>query len=163
MSQPTQTARLEGDFVVFLIGARVRKWWQVHLWLPVARAMPRMLAELQARPELGLLASQPLGFGTTVQYWKSVEHLMAYAAARDSEHLPAWRSFNQKARRTGSIGIWHETYVIKNGNYENIYHQMPPFGLGRAGSLTPVGTGGGARKRLSGDLSDGDSPQGLMT
>jgi hypothetical protein len=36
------TAKL-GDFVVFLIGMRVWKFWK---WLPMATAMPRMLIEL---------------------------------------------------------------------------------------------------------------------
>ena len=40
------TAKLDGDFVVFLIGMRVKKWWKFWKWLPVATAMPRMLVEL---------------------------------------------------------------------------------------------------------------------
>jgi hypothetical protein len=37
------TARLEGDFVVFLIGMRVNRWWKFGKWVPVASAMQRML------------------------------------------------------------------------------------------------------------------------
>jgi hypothetical protein len=33
------------------------------------------------------------------------------------------------------VGIWHETYKIAPGGYENVYVNMPPFGLGRAGKL----------------------------
>ena len=47
------TAEIEGDFVVFLIGMRVKKPWKIHKWLPVAFAMPRMLKELAANPESG--------------------------------------------------------------------------------------------------------------
>ncbi len=36
-------ATLEGDFVVFIIGARINQLWAVSKWLPVTRAMPRML------------------------------------------------------------------------------------------------------------------------
>ena len=43
------TVKLEGDFVVFLIGMRVNKFWKVNKWLPVARAMPRMLDELRSK------------------------------------------------------------------------------------------------------------------
>ena len=49
------TARTEDEFVVFLIGMRINKPWKIHKWLPVALAMPRMLKELYAQPELGLL------------------------------------------------------------------------------------------------------------
>ena len=44
-------ADMPGDFVLFLIGMRINKPLHVHRWLPVARAMPRMLTELvqQAR------------------------------------------------------------------------------------------------------------------
>ncbi|WP_374331662.1 monooxygenase family protein [Aestuariivirga sp.] len=31
--------------------------------------------------------------------------------------------------------MWHETYVIAPGSYENVYVNMPAFGLGRAGRL----------------------------
>ncbi len=40
-------AEIDGDFVVFLIGMRINNLWAVHKWLPAARAMPRMLAELK--------------------------------------------------------------------------------------------------------------------
>jgi hypothetical protein len=49
------TAEIDGDFVVFLIGMRINRFWKPHKWLPVAAAMPRMLAELARTPELGLL------------------------------------------------------------------------------------------------------------
>ena len=39
------TAEIEGDFVIFLIGMRINKLWKVHKWLPVFRAMPRMIRE----------------------------------------------------------------------------------------------------------------------
>ena len=43
-------ARKQG-LVVFLIGMRINRLWKIHKWLPVARAMPRMLRELTADPE----------------------------------------------------------------------------------------------------------------
>lgn len=36
------TADMEGEFVVFLIGMRINKWWKLRSWLPVFFAMPRM-------------------------------------------------------------------------------------------------------------------------
>ena len=85
----------------------------------------------------------------------TVEHLMDYAKARNSENLPAWRAYNQRLRSTGAIGIWHETYVVRPGGYENIYGNMPAFGLGkvalRHGRYETVGgKHDAARARLDG-------------
>jgi Domain of unknown function (DUF4188) len=40
------TARIDGELVVFLIGMRINRLWKCIKWLPVARAMPRMIREL---------------------------------------------------------------------------------------------------------------------
>ena len=45
------TARMDGDFVVFLIGMRINKPLAVHKYLPVLNAMPKMLTELYTKPE----------------------------------------------------------------------------------------------------------------
>ena len=132
------TAEADGGFVVFLIGMRVNKWWKIWKWLPLARAMPRMLVELSKQPELGLLHARPLfGFPNVmmIQYWRSFEALEAYAKAGDKAHLPAWRAFNKNVGSNGDVGIWHETYVIAPGQYETIYSNMPPWGLGAAATL----------------------------
>lgn len=134
------TARIEGDFVLFLIGMRFNQPWKVHKWLPVVSSMGRMLRELQSKPELGLL-HQDIWVARTimqVQYWRSMDHLLDYAKNRDSQHLPAWRAFNKAINNNGSVGIWHETYAVTEGSYENIYANMPPFGMGLAGTLEPV-------------------------
>ncbi len=145
------SAALEGDFVLFLIGMRINKPLLAHKWLPVMRAMPSMIAELTRQPQRGLLHAE-MWFGRTtlmMQYWRSLDQLLAYAADRHSRHLPAWRDFNRRIGTDGSVGIWHETYCVSAGRYENIYVNMPPFGLGRAGELTPVGPGRhSARQRL---------------
>ena len=137
------SAKVEGDFAVFLIGARVNAWWKVHRWLPVARAMPRMLRELNEHPDLGMLGCESF-FGRTsclVQYWRSKEHLLTYARSKDSEHLPAWRHFNRMVRGHGAIGIWHEIYTVQAGSYSNLYHDMPRFGLGRVGTTEELRRG----------------------
>jgi hypothetical protein len=137
------TATMEGDFVVFLIGMRINNLFKVHKWLPVAMAMPRMLKELEQRPELGFLHAETWFSRTIIvlQYWRSVEDLLAYAKNRDAAHLPAWQAFNKTVGTDGSVGIWHETYAVSRGAYESVYVNMPPFGLGKAGSLRPA-TGG---------------------
>ena len=47
------TAEVDGEVVVFLIGMRINSDWKLHKWLPIARAMPRMLRELEADPDSG--------------------------------------------------------------------------------------------------------------
>lgn len=134
-------AELEGEFVVFLIGMRINKLWKVWKWLPVAVAMPRMQMELAAQPDLGLLhVSNHFGFPNvlSIQYWRSFDALEAYARNVDARHLPAWQAFSRAVASNGDVGIWHETYVIKPGAYENIYNNMPPYGLGAVGKLSPA-------------------------
>ena len=137
------TARIDGDFAVFLIGMRINNPLLIHKWLPVVTAMPRMMKELYQRPELGLL-SHEIWFGRTiiiVQYWRSMDALLHYAKAKDLEHLPAWQKFNKSVGTSGDVGIWHETYLVGPGSYENIYANMPAFGLGKAGTLLEAKSG----------------------
>ncbi|HEY2860669.1 MAG TPA: DUF4188 domain-containing protein [Terracidiphilus sp.] len=127
------TAQTDEPFVVFLIGMRVNRFFQFGKWMQVAKAMPPMIAELKKHPELGLLHVETIlywrGIGS-IQYWRSFEHLHAYAHARDSKHLPAWAEFNRRIGNNGAVGIWHETYAVQPGNHESVYVNMPRFGLG---------------------------------
>lgn len=135
------TAKMEGDFVVFLIGMRINKWWKIHKWLPTAQAMPRMIKELSQKKELGFLGMESY-FGRTifmVQYWESYEKLEHYARAKNHEHFPAWMEFRKRIGDNGDVGIWHETYRISKGNYECIYGNMPEFGLGKVSGVKPIG------------------------
>ncbi len=134
------TATIEGDFVVFLIGARINRWWRFRQWLPVARAMTRMQQEIAHHPEIGCLHIQNWGGRTTlsVQYWRSFEHLERFARSPEWSHLPAWRDFNRLIRDSGDVGVWHETYKVAAGEYEAIYGNMPRFGLAGAGCHRPL-------------------------
>jgi len=148
------TSILEGEFVVFLIGLRINRPLKVHKWWPVARAMPRMIEELYRQPALGFIHAEMWFSRTTimVQYWRSMEQLLAYAKSKTAEHLPAWQAFNRSVGTDGSVGIWHETYAISPGSHESLYVNMPAFGLGRAGALLPAA---GARLTASGRLDAG--------
>lgn len=146
------TARIEGDFVLFLIGMRINRPWKVHRWWPVFTAMPRMIRELEkAGPDSGFLGHNGIGMGVIVQYWRSFDHLEAYARDPARQHMPAWAAFNRAARDArGDVGIWHETYLVRAGQYECVYSGMPPHGLGRIGTLEPAtGRRDAARERLS--------------
>jgi hypothetical protein len=143
------TVEIDGDFVVFLIGARLNKLHLLRSMLDLGgrRGMTHMLDYLVARPEKGLLAYE-IGIPTIVQYWRSFEQLEAFARDRDDPHLEAWRKYWRRVGRTDRTGIWHETYLVKSGHYEAIYGNMPPHGLGRAGTLVPMTESSSARARL---------------
>jgi hypothetical protein len=128
------TAQVEGEVVVFLIGMRINRVWEIRKWLPVALAMPRMLRELKAAPDSGLLGVESwIGNPTiAVQYWRSFEHLERYAKDSSRLHRPAWAAFNRAVATDGAVGIWHETYRVRPGDFECIYNNMPPFGLAKA-------------------------------
>ena len=149
------TANLDGAFVVFLIGMRINSPLKIHKWLPVAQAMPRMLKELYQHPELGFLHAESWFSRTIimVQYWRSMEQLLSYAKNKESAHLPAWQSFNKSVGTDGTVGIWHETYAVSPGRYENVYVNMPAFGLGRAGTLHVAS---GSKQSAAGRLRAGE-------
>ena len=135
------TASVDADeFVVFVIGMRINKPWKVHKWLPVARAMGRMIRELKGAGNMGLRHVESWGGRTTVmlQYWDSFEDLTAYATGRGLAHLPAWGEFNKAVGSSGDVGIWHETYRVRPGDFECVYHNMPRFGLSRAFDAIPA-------------------------
>lgn len=138
--QERMTAELEGEFCIFLIGMRINRLWKPHKWLPIMRAMSDMLKELKASPEAGFLGTEAW-FGNPsimVQYWRSFEALETYAKSPDHKHRPAWAAFNRKVASNGDVGIWHETYRVRAGDYECIYNNMPAFGLGRVGRMFPA-------------------------
>ncbi|HEX5533121.1 MAG TPA: DUF4188 domain-containing protein [Actinomycetales bacterium] len=147
------TAGHDDDLVVFLIGMRVNRWSAVRVWWPVFRAMPLMLKELKADPSAGFMgATGALGPSgpMLVQYWRSLDHLLAYAHDRQSLHRPAWRDFNRRARESrGAVGIWHETFAVPRGAHESVYVDMPLSGLAAATTVVPVDSAtDGARRRL---------------
>jgi hypothetical protein len=136
-----QQAHPDKPLALFQIGMRVNNVLAVNRWLPVARAMPRMQRELAKKPEAGLLWQKNFFSGRTtlnLQYWESAEKLFAYAHDRGGEHFPAWSEFNRKAKDNRAVGIWHETYMLEPEDCENIYRDMPAFGLGGAIGLAPA-------------------------
>lgn len=146
------TAKLDGSFVVFVIGMRINRFWKFGKWIPVARAMGPMLRELYRHPELGFLHAE---FALTwrgvqlIQYWRSFDQLEAYAGG--GIHLEAWKRFNRAVGNDGSVGIFHETYLVQEGQYECMYNNMPRIGLARAGGHASIdGATETARRRLGG-------------
>ncbi len=144
------TAEIEGDFVVFIIGAVINSKWRFFQSirdLGGRRGMNQMLKYLAEHPEKGLLGYQTFGLAN-VQYWRSFEQLEAFAKDKDDPHLDVWRDYVKRLGKNDRTGIWHETFLVRDGEYETIYGNSKPRGLGKATRLVPVADSVGARQRL---------------
>lgn len=149
------TASHGGPLTVFLIGMRINKLYRIDKWLPVARAMQPMIAELSSRPESGFLGSERMLCGMRmliyVQYWRDFKSLEDYARDRNQNHWPAWAAFYRHSNKGEAVGIFHETYCVTNGGYETVYGNMPLFGLGKvSGVASAPGARNKARDRMQG-------------
>lgn len=138
MAEPIIADRMapvvDKEFVVFLIGMRFNKLWQIKKWWFTSRAMPRMIKELEADKSLGMMHAYGARSGRVafvVQYWESFDKLVAYSNNPQYEHKPAWAKFYKLVGLKGDVGIWHETYIVKPGHSEAVYGNMPKFGLGQ--------------------------------
>lgn len=128
---------------LFLVGMRVHKPLRIRRWWPTFTAMSRMLLQLQADPDLGLLAAtltytpHPL----LVQYWRSLDHLQRFAHDPILSHRPAWKTFNRlTASDNDTVGLWHEAYTITPEQTSSLYRNMPRVGLAAATGHVPVST-----------------------
>jgi fumigallin biosynthesis monooxygenase-like protein len=143
-------AEIDGDFAVFLIGARLNSPRQVLASLQDLggrrRGMRAMLDSAMADPEKGLLGYR-MGFPTIVQYWRSFEHLEAFARDPGDLHRPTWLAWFRR-ERNGRTGIWHESYLVRAGEYEAVYDSVPEAGLAVAGRVVPLAGTSSARIRL---------------
>lgn len=134
------TAEPPEGTVMLLIGARVNVPWKVHRWFPFFYSMVGMLKELMSDKERHGFLGYHVWFARTtlfVQYWRSMDDLLAYSRAQPLNHVPIWRRFNQESK--GEMGVFHEAYVVSKGGHHVIYRDMPEtFGLGGATNLAPV-------------------------
>ncbi|MDX2005742.1 MAG: DUF4188 domain-containing protein [Meiothermus sp.] len=132
------TAKHDGSVVVFMIGMRVNNWLKVREWWPVATAMGPMIAYLFKNPQSGFLGGWGPMFSpnlreiTLVQYWRSAEDLERFARQDPNIHPEAWKNFFRQSYKGGAVGIWHETFKVEAGAFENVYGNMPKFGLAAA-------------------------------
>lgn len=144
------TARYDGDFVVFLIGARLDARHPLRSLRDLGgmQGMPAMLKYLTAHPEKGLLGFETYGLTTNVQYWRSFADLERFASNQDDPHLAAWRTYWKRVGSDPRSGIWHETFLVRAGEYEAVYGNMPPHGLAKATELIRMQQDSTARRRL---------------
>ncbi len=147
------TADIEGDFVVFLIGMRANRPWKVRKTLAVARAMPPIIKDLEEHPEKGCLGTRQALFSPiaplVIQFWRDFESLERYAKD-DMLHSEPWKRFFKVVGLGGDVGIWHETFKVRAGEYESVYGNMPRFGLAAAAGHRGLGSASTARERMGG-------------
>ena len=95
--------------------------------------------QVHVRPDPHRLAAHAISF----------EDLEKFARSPNDPHLPAWQRFNRTVGSDGSVGIFHETFIVERGNYEAIYGNMPVFGLAKATEhVRAIGGRETARRRL---------------
>ena len=64
----------------------------------------------------------------TISYWKTVEHLHAFA--HSPAHREGWDWWLKGRKEYPHLGIYHETFAAPAGHWENIYENMVPIGMG---------------------------------
>ena len=141
----TFTGRCEGDFVVFLIGSRCNTAYPLtKSYTSLRKAFMSMQAELESDPSIGYMggdlyvgANDRKSTTMFVQYWRNYESLQKWSHKRMSLHLKKMSEYTSKNQIDTPDGIWHETYKVRDGEYETIYHNMPPIGLALATETYP--------------------------
>ena len=81
------------------------------------------------------------------------ETLEDYARNLNEAHFPDWKRFNQAVGSDGSVGIWHETFLVESKRYARLYSNILRLGLAQAANLVDViGKRKIARLRLDGKI-----------
>ena len=152
-----QTANLDDEVVVFLIGMRINRLRSPRSWLPAFRAMPRMLAELAANPELGLLERPRFWSGRVfalVQYWRSFDTSPATRGLETTSTCPHGASSTGWSATTAPWDLPRDL-PGRPGRAETLYANMPPFGLGAAVGQGPIAARGqSAGHRMDPSVAD---------
>ncbi|CAG8980998.1 hypothetical protein HYALB_00013318 [Hymenoscyphus albidus] len=64
-----------------------------------------------------------------ISYWKSLEHLQAFA--KSPVHQKGLNLFFEGQKKHPHLGIMHESYSVPKGHWETVYHNFKPFGFGQ--------------------------------
>ncbi|MEU9508358.1 DUF4188 domain-containing protein [Micromonospora sp. NPDC048170] len=140
---PRMAAEIEGDFAVFMTGMRVNNFFKVNRWLPTFWSMggvlKAMFADQEATGALHAHAYWGNRGAVMIAYFRSIEHLERFANNRELAHSKALQDYFRRMKDNSVVGIWHESYVVRNGEYEAVYNHMPvATGLAAAGECVPV-------------------------
>ena len=106
-----QRAQIDGDFVVFLIGARPQLTHPLRTFRDLGgrRGMRHMLEYLVAHPEKGLLSFRD-GAAHDRPVLALVRSPRAFARDDSDPHSAVWRNYWKRVGKDNRTGIWHETY-----------------------------------------------------
>ena len=66
----------------------------------------------------------------SVWYFRSIEHVMSFA--HSPIHRRGWEFYNKAIKKHNHLGIMHEMYESPAGQWENIYVNQQPVGLGNS-------------------------------
>jgi Domain of unknown function (DUF4188) len=145
-------ARREQSFAVFLFGMRLNRLRGLPRFLWGLRVVRRVLRDLDAHPQRGLVAGRVYWAGwilVAVQYWASFDALDAWARDHRLPHRKPWQRYLREALDDRAVGLWHETYLASPGGWEGVYLNMPPWGLAAGMEAVEMqATKGSARERL---------------
>ena len=153
------TANTEGDFVVFLIGMRINRPLRIRKWWPVFVAMPKMIRELEAHPEKGMLHAEFALIRSSLAYVSTGAASSTWRASRAIRTTPICRPGRSSTapsgpRATSASGT--RPTGSRAGECEAIYGNMPAWGLAEAFERVPVGStvGQSAARRIGSAEAD---------
>jgi len=136
------TAQVDGDYCVFLLGARSNAPWKLNKsfnWLN--STFLAITKEVECLPaSAGYLGGESyVGTNFTdgshamvVMYWRSWQQLKDYAWSKEHLHSKVMGEMLQTARNHPELGIWHEAYEVTSKGTHSTYLNCPPFGLADA-------------------------------
>ena len=135
------TADVDGDFVVFLIGMRFNKPWNVRGWWHTFTSMRPMLKELEAHPRArpalraAGLDRRP-GRGPVLALVRAARPLRAQRRTTSTSRALEEVEHRRHGRPARSASGTRPTRS-RAGEYEVIYGNMPRLGLARAAAHMP--------------------------
>ncbi|CAI5458491.1 unnamed protein product [Closterium sp. Yama58-4] len=124
--QGRMAGKMDGDFCLFLIGARANNPFPLGpAFASIGEVFNQAVRELEQESErFGFLGGDHyVGTDVTrgsqtiaVMYWRSYDHLVNYANDQNLVHGSAWKRMTQLLREGPDIGVWHESYAISAGH-----------------------------------------------
>ena len=117
-----------------------------------SRGMKHMLDYLIAHPEKGLLGYQMAAARSSSTGGPSNSSRRS-PRTRTIPTCKPWRDYWRRVGKSGAHRDLARDVPRPCGEYEAIYGNMPPYGLGKATSLVPVADSVTARQRLEGGVA----------